>query len=115
MLKQKPIAEIDDETIILADISQKAINQLEQSIIELLPESYSLEEKKKISDALTQGHWTHDFPISIEVARGLGLNATTNVLDEVFKLMDLFPQPVRSTPSVETGPGPANYNRGQKK
>jgi len=28
VLKQKPIAEIDDETLILADISQKAINQL---------------------------------------------------------------------------------------
>ncbi|HRD02165.1 MAG TPA: ATP-dependent Clp protease proteolytic subunit [Candidatus Saccharicenans sp.] len=114
VLKQKPMAEIDDETLILADISQKAINQLENGIINLLPETYPLEEKKRISDCLTRGHWTHDFPISVDVARELGLKVTTDVPPEVFKLMDLFPQPIRSTPSVEFGPGP-NYPRGQKK
>jgi ClpP class serine protease len=114
VLKQKPIAEIDDETLILADISQKAINQLENSIIDLLPDGYSDEDRRRISDALTRGHWTHDFPISIEVARQLGLKVTTDVPPEVFELMDLFPQPIRSTPSVEFGPGP-NYPRGQKK
>jgi ClpP class serine protease len=114
VLKQKPIAEIDDETLILADIGQKAINQLENSIIDLLPDDYSAEDRRRISDALTRGHWTHDFPISIEVARGLGLKVTTDVPPEVYELMDLFPQPMRSTPSVEFGPGP-NYHRGQKK
>ncbi|HAV41003.1 MAG TPA: hypothetical protein DCW97_01145 [Acidobacteria bacterium] len=114
VLKQKPIAEIDDETLILADISQKAINQLENSIIDLLPDYYSDEDRRRISDALTRGHWTHDFPISVDVARGLGLKVTTDVPPEVYELMDLFPQPVRSTPSVEFGPGPG-YPRGQKK
>jgi ClpP class serine protease len=114
VLRQKPIAEIDDETLILADISQKAISQLEHSIIDLLPDNYSEEDRKRISDALTRGHWTHDFPISVDVARQLGLKVTTDVPAEVFQLMDLFPQPVRSTPSVEFGPGP-NYQRGQKK
>jgi ClpP class serine protease len=114
VLRQKPIAEIDDETLILADISQKAISQLENSIIDLLPETYSEEDRKRISEALTRGHWTHDFPISVDVARQLGLKVTTDVPPEVYELMDLFPQPMRSTPSVEFGPGP-NYHRGQKK
>ncbi|MGB3914118.1 MAG: ATP-dependent Clp protease proteolytic subunit, partial [Dethiobacteria bacterium] len=79
VLKQKPLSEIDDETLILADISQKAISQLENSILEILPEKHSLEEKERIAKTLTEGRWTHDFPITVDVARDLGLNVSTEM------------------------------------
>ncbi len=104
VLKQKSFSEIDDETLILADISQKAINQLENSILELLPEKHSLEDKKRIAKALTQGLWTHDFPITVDVARSLGLNVSADMPREIYQLMNLFPQPVRNTSAVEYDP-----------
>ncbi|MGB4504157.1 MAG: ATP-dependent Clp protease proteolytic subunit [Syntrophaceticus sp.] len=104
VLKQKPISKIDDETLILADISQKAIKQLENSIIELLPDEHSLEDKQNIAATLTQGRWTHDFPINVDVARDLGLNVSTDLPEEIYQLMHLFPQPVRTTSAVEYDP-----------
>ncbi|NLU10334.1 MAG: hypothetical protein GXW90_05225 [Tepidanaerobacter acetatoxydans] len=103
VLKQKPMASISDETLILADISQKAISQLKNGILDLLPDRYSFDEKKNIAEILTQGIWTHDFPINVDVARGLGLNVSTDVPPEIYQLMNLFPQPVQATPSVEHG------------
>lgn len=111
VLKQKDVSDIDDETLILADVSQKAINQLENCILGLLPEWYSEEEKKEISKTLTQGRWTHDFPINVDIARSLGLNINTNVPKEIYELMKLFPQPVRSTSGVEHSP---RYREEQK-
>jgi len=103
VLKQKPIASISDETIIMADVARKAINQLRNSIINLLPDEHPMDEKESLADILTQGIWTHDFPINVDVAKGLGLNVSTDMPQEVFELMNLFPQPTQYTPSVEYG------------
>ncbi|QQY79937.1 serine dehydrogenase proteinase [Keratinibaculum paraultunense] len=104
VLKQKDVSDIDDETLILADISQKAINQLEGCILKLLPDRYSEEEKKNIAETLTQGRWTHDFPISVDIAKSLGLNVNTDVPKEIYALMDLYPQPVRSSSDINYQP-----------
>jgi len=103
VLNKKPVDKIDDETLIMADVAQKAINQLYNSIISLLPDSYTLEEKKHISNMLTQGFWTHDYPITVDVAKALGLNVSTDMDPLVYRLMDFYPQPVNATPSVEHG------------
>jgi len=105
VLKQKPISAISDETIILADIAEKAIKQLENSIIDILPDQIPDADKKRIANTLTQGHWTHDFPITVDVAKALGLNVTTDMPKEIYQLMNLYPQPVRQTPTVEYLPG----------
>lgn len=105
VLKQKPLSSINDETLILADIAEKAICQLGDSIIDILPDKYTLDEKRKIAKVLTQGNWTHDFPITPDVAKKLGLKVNTDVPRDIYKLMDLFPQPVRHTPTVEYLPG----------
>lgn len=104
VLKQKDIRDIDDETLILADISQKAINQMENCILNLLPDRYSDEEKRNIAEMLTQGHWTHDFPIDVDTARSLGLNVNTHVPKEIYELMNLFPQPIRNASEVRYEP-----------
>lgn len=105
VLKQKPLSAIDDQTLILANIAEKAINQLEGSIIDILPDQYSKDDKQRIAKILTQGNWTHDFPITVDVAKSLGLNVNTNMPKEIYQLMNLYPQPVRQTPTVEYLPG----------
>src|SRR5215471_801571 len=103
---EKPLSDIDDQTLILADLSQKAIDQLRRQAGELIRSPMAKEQATKLAEELTKGRWTHDYPIDAEEARGLGLNVNTNMPDEMLDLLALFPQPVRTTQSVEFGPGP---------
>jgi ClpP class serine protease len=95
VVEQKPVAKIDDETLILADVSRKAIAQLRNSARELLDRHLPAEQADTLADKLSTGTWTHDYPISPEEAKELGLPATTEIPDDVLKLMTLYPQPVR--------------------
>ncbi len=101
VVEKKDPNEIKDETIILADIAEKSIRQLENAIEELLEGKMEQSEAKKIAKKLTEGHWTHDYPITPESAKALGLNVKTEMPEEVYQLMALFPQPVRKYPTVE--------------
>lgn len=60
----------------------------------------------ELANILTDGRWTHDYPISAAEATGLGLNVSTEMPEEVLELMALYPQPVRAVPSVEYLPAP---------
>jgi ClpP class serine protease len=99
--EQKPIAEVDDQTLILADMGRKATRQLESAATELLSEHIPQERAAEIARLLTSGTWTHDYPILPAEAQKLGLPVTTNMPPEVMELMTLYPQPMRTQPSVE--------------
>jgi ClpP class serine protease len=59
-----------------------------------------------LADKLTTGTWTHDYGISAEEAKQLGLPVSTDMLQEVYDFMALFPQPTRMRPAVEYVPMP---------
>jgi ClpP class serine protease len=101
VIKSKPIGEIEDETLILADQSEKAIFQLRQSVKALLEPKMGQEQAGELSRILTEGTWTHDYPITFEVAAELKLPVGTEIPEEVMQLMELYPQPVRRQSSVE--------------
>ncbi len=101
VIKSKPIGEIEDETLILADQSEKAIFQLRQSVKALLEPKMGQEQAGELSRILTEGTWTHDYPITFEVAEELKLPVGTEIPEEVMQLMELYPQPVRRQSSVE--------------
>ena len=52
------------------------------------------------ADMLSSGIWTHDYPISVGDAKEMGLQVNTDVPQEVYQLMNLFPQSGRGRPSV---------------
>jgi ClpP class serine protease len=106
VLEQKPIQEIDDTTLILADISRKAIRQVKEMVTRILGNRMSPEAAAGLADILTSGLWTHDYPIGVEEARQFGLPVSTDVPTEVYQLMNLFPQSGRGRPSVEYIPVP---------
>jgi ClpP class serine protease len=101
-VEQKPIERVSDQTLILADISRKAQAQVQAFVTELLTESKQLPPEKAIETgkALTEGRWTHDFPITAKAARQLGLKVNTEMPKEVYSLMDLYPQAPGKRPSV---------------
>ncbi len=106
VLERKPIQEIDDETVILADISEKAIRQVERTLCELLRRRMPEERAAAIAHTLASGTWTHDYPITVHEALELGLPVTTDIPREVFDLMRLYPQSAQRRPSVEYIPLP---------
>lgn len=107
VVETKPVAEIDDQTLIMADIGRKAIQQVETAACELLCRSMPEQAARDVAAKLARGTWTHDYPISAAEARALGLPVNTNMPDEVLQLMTLYPQPVqRQSGGVEYLPLP---------
>jgi ClpP class serine protease len=95
VVDQKPISEVDDQTLIMADIGGKAIQQLEAAATSLLKRHMREDAARPLAAKLATGTWTHDYPISAEEARSLGLPVSTDMPNEILQLMMLYPQPVR--------------------
>lgn len=106
VLDQKKPENIDDETMILADVSRKAISQVRRTVQDLLSERMSQEQAAALAEKLSTGTWTHDYPITAEEGKSLGLPISTEMPEEVYQFMALFPQPTRTRPSVEYVPVP---------
>ncbi len=106
VLEQKDPNKIDDETMILADMSRKAISQVKQTIIDIGCCHYQREQAERIAEELATGKWTHDYPITLEHAKELGLTVGTSMPLEIYRLMSLYPQAQSRRPSVEYIPLP---------
>ncbi len=106
VVADKPVAEIDDETLILADVGRKAIDQVRQAATTILSARMPADKAAAIAATLSSGTWTHDYPISAQEARDIGLNVSTDMPAEVMEMMMLYPQPVRQSGGVEFLPGP---------
>lgn len=108
--KKKP-EKVDDQTLIMGDVGAKAIKQLKATVREILKNKIDDNQAEKIADLLATGHWTHDYPIMVEEAKSLGLPVSTDMPEEIYKFMNLFPQPLqRKTPSVQYIPLPYTRN-----
>lgn len=106
LLKKKPLEKIDDRTLILADVAEMALRQMKENLRLILSDKFSGERLDHIVEILSQGYFTHDYPITFEEAKKLGLPVSKDMPLEVYQLMKLFPQPTRGLPSVEYVPLP---------
>jgi ClpP class serine protease len=102
---RKPIAEVDDQTLILADQAEKAVSQVRDSVQELLADKCPKDKAAELARLLSEGTWTHDHPITYEAAKSFGLPVRSDLPPEFLDLMTLYPQPVRRQPTVEYLPG----------
>ncbi|RME14117.1 MAG: hypothetical protein D6801_09845 [Alphaproteobacteria bacterium] len=106
VLEKKNINDIDDATIVQADQGAKAIAQVQATAMKLLAGKMDEERAREIAVTLSEGRWTHDYPIFCDEARELGLPVSTEIPEQVLKMMTLYPQPTQRTPSVEYLPHP---------
>jgi ClpP class serine protease len=112
-VERKDVNKVDDETLILADIARKSRDQVRELVYELLAQGGMAEDRAdKLALTLSEGRWTHDFPIHVDTARELGLNVSTDLPDEVRELLALYPQPKGRRPSVQYIPAPYGPQRG---
>ena len=75
--------------------------------MDLLHERLPADSAAALATVLSDGRWTHDFPITVEAARILGLPVSVSMPRIVYALMDLYPQAGTGRPSVLYVPAPA--------
>jgi len=100
MVDIKGPTNVSDQMLVLADVAQKARIQVAYFVSEILRKHYSRKKSIEIATVLSEGRWTHDFPILVVNAKELGLPVTTDMPRTVYDLMDLYPQGAKGRPSV---------------
>ena len=96
-------------------IKQKLLEASRKRMIALIERErksrYPSEKAQEIAKLMTSGTWTHDYPITCDRAQALGLPVNSNIPENVLRLMELYPQPMRRQPSVEYVPVPYRSDR----
>ena len=93
----KPIEHVNDLTLVLADVGEKAINQLRRGTADLMAPRMGAEAAEALATTLTRGQWTHDYALTVREAGHLGLPVKQDMPVEVMRLMTLYPQPIQPT------------------
>jgi ClpP class serine protease len=93
----KPVAEVFDLTLVLADVSEKALAQVKRGAVELLTPRMEQAAAEALAAKLAGGHWTHDYALTATEAAELGLPVKVGMPAVVMELMKLYPQPVQKS------------------
>ena len=91
----KPVEHVFDLTLVLADVSEKALAQVKRGAVELLTPRLDQATAEKLAEKLAGGHWTHDYALTAQEATELGLPVKVGMPTAVLELMKLYPQPVQ--------------------
>ncbi|MFX4261907.1 SDH family Clp fold serine proteinase [Pelotomaculum propionicicum] len=106
VVRQKDKDKIEDRTLMLAEIAAKAMTQVRDFVHYLLSDKMDEARAKELAELLSSGNWTHDYPIDSEQLKKMGLPVTVGLTDDIYSLMDLYPQPAQRRPSVQFIPLP---------
>ena len=93
----KPVEKVFDLTLVLADVSEKAITQVKAGAVELMAPRMEKADAQKLAEKLAGGHWTHDYALTAKEAKSIGLPVAVGMPQEVLELMRLYPSPVQRT------------------
>jgi len=91
----KPVEHVFDLTLVLADVSEKALDQVKRGAVELMTPRFEPAKAEELAAMLAGGHWTHDYALTATEATKIGLPVTVGMPLEVMELMKLYPQPVQ--------------------
>jgi ClpP class serine protease len=89
VLKEKEHSAVADETIMMADMAEKATNQVRAMAFELLKGKLGDERAGQVATTLTEGRWTHDYPLHVEHVMELGLPVSTQMPAAFWQLLEL--------------------------
>ncbi len=108
----KGIDKVSDTTLILADVAEKALNQMKDLVREFLEGKVPEDKIDEIVEELVSGKYTHDYPITADILKKWGIPVKTDVPPEIYELMELYPQARSSRPNIEYLPYPVPTPRG---
>jgi ClpP class serine protease len=98
--RKKPPEATSDVFLAYADLSEKALRESKEEACELMQGTYSHNGSCAITDELSSGKWSHGRPISVDIARGMGLNIATEMPRDIYDLVRTHRVPYRGGPSV---------------
>ncbi|MFP4537145.1 MAG: SDH family Clp fold serine proteinase [Dichotomicrobium sp.] len=91
----KPVSSVFDLTLVLADVGEKAMEQVKRGAVEIMSPRIDEAKAERLAEKLAGGHWTHDYALTASEASELGLPVRTGMPSEVLRLIRLYPQPVQ--------------------
>lgn len=100
-----------DETHILIDLAEKAMVQVRKFVGDLLTRRLPADRAHALAEMLTDGRWTHDYPLTPEQLQEYGLPIGHQVPAEVYRLMNLYRPQGDRRPSVLYTPAPGHPAR----
>jgi ClpP class serine protease len=91
LLEKKPIENISDEMVIMADLAKKSVQEV-KTFINWFLEDKDMQEKQKqlVADFLTGGYMAHTRPLSVETLTELQLPVKIGVPELVFDLFETY-------------------------
>ncbi len=89
VLREKDRNAVMDETLMMADVSEKATTQVHDMAYALLRGKLGEERALTVATMLTEGRWTHDYPLHVERLLEMGLPVSTQIPAEFWELLGL--------------------------
>ncbi|MHB9094707.1 MAG: SDH family Clp fold serine proteinase [Eubacteriales bacterium] len=102
--------EIDDKTLILADIAKKAMVQVSEFVLNLLKNKVGTNSRDPDS-----GQVDPKLPYYLLSSQRTGTSGAYRAAPEIYDLMELYPQPAQRRPSVQYIPVPYFSEKQNKK
>jgi ClpP class serine protease len=90
LAKTKPIQNITDRMLIMSDVANLEIENAKAFVMWLLEEKMDKEQAERVADFLARGYMSHATPITLDVARAIGLNVVEGIPDKVYELFKTF-------------------------
>ncbi|HWI50824.1 MAG TPA: ATP-dependent Clp protease proteolytic subunit [Symbiobacteriaceae bacterium] len=89
VLREKEHNAVQDDTIMMADMAEKATNQVRKMAYSLLKDKLGDERAAELATMLTEGRWTHDYPLHVDELQELGFSVSTDLPAEIWELLTL--------------------------
>ena len=90
LVKTKPIQNITDRMVIMSDVANLEIENAKAFVMWLLEGKMDKEQAERVADFLARGYMSHATPITLDVARAIGLNVVEGIPDKVYELFKTF-------------------------
>lgn len=88
ILKRKPIETISDRTILFAETARMETENAKELVKWLLIDKMSEEQATQVANFLAGGYMASSTPITLDVARAIGLNVVEGLPDKVMQLFE---------------------------
>jgi ClpP class serine protease len=90
LLNTKPIQTIADRLVIMSDVGKLETDNAKAFVMWLLEGKMNKEQADRVADFLTRGSMAHTTPITLDVARAMGLNVVEGIPEKVYELFKTF-------------------------
>jgi len=90
LIKTKPIQNVTDRMVIMSDVANLETENAKAFVLWLLEGKMEKDQAERVADFLARGYMSHATPITLDVARAMGLNVVEGIPENVYELFKTF-------------------------